>query len=88
MINIDEDIAFVENIKSDLYGIKILKGKYKDVVFCYGEVKIKEDPANDQCKLSFNYQIQKSPKGFKEDKEFDNYLGDVLTKLIQENKQI
>lgn len=87
MINTDEDITFVENIKSDLYGIKILKGKYEGVVFCYGEVKIKEDPANDQCKLSFNYQIQKCPKGFKEDNEFENYLGDVLTKLIQENKQ-
>ena len=88
MINLDKDITFVENIKSDLYGIKILKGKYEGVVFCYGEVKIKEDPANDQCKLTFNYQVQKCPKGFEEDNEFENYLGDVLTKLIQENKQI
>jgi hypothetical protein len=86
MINTDEDITFVENIKSDLYGIKILKGKYEGVVFCYGEVKIKEDSANDQCKLTFNYQIQKSPKGFKEDQKFENYLGDLLTKLISENK--
>lgn len=88
MINTDEDIAFVENIKSDLYGIKILKGKYKGVVFCYGEVKVKEDPANDQCKLTFNYQVQKCPKEFEEDEEFANYLGKVLTQLIHENKQI
>ena len=83
-INLDTDITFVENINSDLYGIKILKGKYEGIVFCYGEVRVKEDPANDQCKLSFNYQVQKRPEGFKEDEEFDSYLGDILTQIISE----
>ena len=85
-INIDKDVTFVENSNSLLYGVKILKGKYKDVVYCYGEVKLKENPEKGECTLSFSYQIQKAPKELEENSEFVNYIGDVLKELIAENK--
>lgn len=77
---------FVENAESDFYGIKVTSGSYKDVVVVYGRVSIKEE--DNQARLSFTYNIQ-DPASFdhkilQESEEFNTFLGDMLTDIIQE----
>tara|TARA_R110000772_G_scaffold217433_1_gene327870 strand:+ start:227 stop:487 length:261 start_codon:yes stop_codon:yes gene_type:complete len=83
-IIIDDDVTLVESSGTDLYGVKVLKGDYKGVIYCYGKVNVKENTEKDECQLTFDYQIRESPEGFKDNGKFRNYIGDVLVKIIQE----
>ena len=56
--------------------------------FIYGTVSIKESPELDIATLSFTYNIN-DPGDFdhdtlKEDEDFNNYLGDLLTHIIEQ----
>ena len=89
----DSDFTMLENASSEFYAIKLLKGKWKDVVFTYGAVSIKEDKENDTATLSFNWQLNDpadiEPEDLKKDEEFNNYLGALLQYIISDslNKQ-
>lgn len=67
--------------------IKLLEGAYKDTVFKYGKVKFKEE--NDQVYLLFAYDVLEStvdkPKNMEKDKNFKNYLGDLLVEIMSSN---
>ena len=43
----EKDYQLVESNDVEFYGVKLLTGKWKDVVYIYGEVKIKESPELD-----------------------------------------
>ena len=61
--------------------IKILKGKFKDVVYQYGKVGFDEQP-DGSVYLKFIYNIVESsaPKEeLESDMEFKNHIGDILT---------
>jgi len=84
----------VEHPGSEFYGIKIQKGKYADVIVTYGAVSVKEDPANDTAKLSFNWNLtdpgEFEPDDLLKNEEFQQYLGDLLQYIITdslENKE-
>ena len=86
---IEDYIQFVENDQSDLYGLKVKKGKYKDVIYTYGKVNISEDPENDQAKLTFDFKLESWPPKFKKKKlekstDFKNFMGDVLSQLLED----
>lgn len=81
--------TMVEHPGSEFYGIKIQKGKYADVIVTYGAVSVKEDPANDTAKLSFNWNLT-DPGDFEPDEllnneEFQHYLGDLLQYIITDS---
>jgi hypothetical protein len=84
-----EDYQLVESNDVEFYGIKLLTGKWKDVVYIYGQVKIKESPELDIATLGFTYNIQEAG-GFEEedlinDIHFRNYIGGVLQNVIEES---
>jgi hypothetical protein len=88
-LNLDEMVQFVEHSDSELYGVKILKGEYKDVIYTYGKVNITEDEEEVQAVLKFDYRIEYVPEGLnKKDLEesynFKNLLGDILKELFEE----
>lgn len=88
-INLDTDITFCERLDSDVTAIKIKTGKYKDVVFTYGKISVNENKELDTCTLKYDYQVQDPiPENVNEDidkdKEFQNYIGDILMTLIDE----
>jgi putative IMPACT (imprinted ancient) family translation regulator len=90
-INLDTDITFCERIDSDQSAIKITSGKYKDVIYTYGQVSVHENKELETCSLKFNYQIQDPlpeniSKDIDKDMEFQNYIGDILMTLIDEKK--
>jgi hypothetical protein len=67
--------------------IKFLDGPYKDTIYKYGKVKIKEE--NDQVYLLFAYDVLESPvmKPAKLEKNdtFKNYIGDLLVEIMSSN---
>ena len=96
MYNITEaDYSFVESDKVEFYGVRLLTGKWKKVVYIYGKVSIKESPELDQATLGFTYSIQEEGD-FEEDDlindiEFKNYIGAILehvmTKSLDKNNE-
>jgi len=69
--------------------IKFLTGPYKDTVFKYGKVKIKEEP--DGAHLLFAYDVLESPvdkpKKLEKNSEFKNYIGDLLVEIMTSNME-
>jgi len=82
-----EDYKFVESNEVEFYGIKLLTGKWKDVLYIYGKVKITEQPELDLATLGFTYNIQESgewePDDLINDPEFKDYLGAVLQHILE-----
>jgi hypothetical protein len=82
----ESDYKFVESSLSDLYGIKLTSGKWKDVIITYGKITIKEDKEAVIATLSFTYHVEDAasfqPDQLEADIEFKNYLGDVLSHII------
>jgi len=69
--------------------IKFLTGPYKDTVFKYGKVKIKEEP--DGAHLLFAYDVIESPvmkpNKLEKDNTFKNYIGDLLVEIMTSNME-
>ena len=84
-----EDYQLVESNDVEFYGVKLLTGKWKNIVYIYGQVKIKESPELDLATLSFTYNIQDSAKYEEEDLindiHFRNYLGGILQNIMEES---
>ena len=83
------DYQLVESNNIEFYGVKLLTGKWKDVVYIYGQVKIKESPELDIATLAFTYDIQESGQ-FEEDEligdiDFRNYIGGILQNIMEES---
>ena len=69
--------------------IKFLTGPYKDTIFKYGKVKIKEEP--DGAHLLFAYDVLESPvdkpKKLEKNSDFKNYIGDLLVEIMTSNME-
>lgn len=90
MSELTEDIDWSYSIPKDegaTVHIRILKGKFKDVVYQYGKVGFDEQP-DGAVYLKFIYNIVDSPypkANLEEDMEFKNHIGDILTTIISQN---
>lgn len=78
------DYEFYDFEDSDLRGIRILRGKYSQVLYYYTSAGITEEGMG--ARLKFGYQIVKSGehdrKALENDEEFVTMLGDILTHII------
>ena len=87
--NLDNIIQFVEKPDSEVYSLKLKVGPYKGVIYSYGQCHISEDEDNDQLKVDFNWKLEECPKNLdkkeiEKSKEFQDYIGNILTTLIEE----
>ena len=84
--NKDYVFIFPEEDKTSTH-IKLLEGPYKDTIFKYGKVSIKEEL--DQVRLLFAYYVLESPvmkpKKMEKDPDFKQYAGDLLVELMGTN---
>ena len=85
------DYTFVENPDHDFYGVRLKKGQWKDVIVIYGKVSIKESVETGLATLSFTYQVEDpasyQPDELESDKDFKNYLGDILGHIINTKEE-
>ena len=82
------DFCFIYPKKEkDITHIKLLSGPYKDTIFKYGKVTIKEEVEN--VRLLFAYYVIESPvmkpKKLEKDPDFKQYAGDLLVELMSTN---
>jgi len=77
---------FAQRDGDDFTCLKLVEGKYKDVIYKYDKVKFapKADDKG-EIPLKFTYDIFLNPnKVDVEDIEFRNYIGDILVELVEE----
>jgi|TARA_B110000914_G_C15350370_1_gene393597 hypothetical protein len=85
----DSHFTTVEHPESDFYAIHLNENSpYNGVRFIYGTVSIKESAELDLATLTFTYNIN-DPGDFdhdtlRNDEKFNNYLGDLLTHIIEQ----
>jgi hypothetical protein len=84
-----KEYVFVEKEDSELYSLKVVQGPYNNVIYTYGSVTIEEDVENDLARLKFNYHIEEAPapysiKELEESIEFRDYIGDILTEILED----
>ena len=80
------DYEFCNVYDTDTTAIKLLTELYKNVIFRFTNVGIKENPEDDSATLRFSYEILSSGE-YKEDKLrgdqfFEQHLGLILNSLI------
>ena len=80
--------TFAQRPGDDYSCIKIVEGKYKDVIYKYGKVQFaKEENADGKLPLQFEWTLLKKPEelDLDIDKEaFLVYIGDILIELLDE----
>tara|TARA_Y100000296_G_scaffold84922_1_gene119567 strand:+ start:323 stop:643 length:321 start_codon:yes stop_codon:yes gene_type:complete len=81
--------TFAQKEGTDYSSIKIIEGKYKDVIYHYGRVAFapeSEKKSDGTLPMKFDYTIDKNPKDLDllENQEFINYIGDILIELLEE----
>lgn len=78
------DYSFVEIEDSEVTALKLLRGKYKDVVYCYGTASVNEEGVG--AKLKFDYIVidagEFTVEQLTEDEEFHTMIGDILVEMI------
>jgi hypothetical protein len=80
------DFQFSNVYNTDTTAIQLLTEAYKDVIFRFTNVGVRENSENDTATLRFSYEIL-SPGKFKEellrkDEYFERHLGLILNTLI------
>ena len=84
-----ETFSYCESAQSDLYAIKLKKGRYKGVIFTFGKVHLNEDKENNNLSVNFQYKIEDSGKRYTEDEltanpKFKEYLSYILRFILEE----
>lgn len=73
---------------NEFTGIRIIKGKYRNVIYQYDKIALKEESI-DMPILSFHYTIHESGKHSQEDlrndARFHNLIGDIAVSLLTSN---
>lgn len=85
------DYIFVEKESSELYSVKILKGRWKSIIYTYGKVSIIENLDEGTATLKFDYRIEDAgEKNKKEDLiesvKFKQFIGDILTTILSNSE--
>jgi hypothetical protein len=78
------DYRFVNFVNSDITGIQILVDEYKDIVYHYNQVAVKEQ--GEFATLEFNYTLvpidDKDLSYLESDEKFKTLLGDILSSIL------
>ena len=77
---------FLEDGTSDITQtcpIKILEGKYQDIVYRYGKISLEQVDSGD-LKINMEVQVIKSPDGFdQQEKDFTKTVGDIFVNIVE-----
>ena len=84
---------YVEKVDSDFTSIRILEDPYKNVIFTFGKVSVKEpEVEGENAKLSFDFVVNEIPpilKMSKDDLEneedFKQFIGDILVGILEDS---
>ena len=79
--------VYVQKDDDDKTCIKITDGKFKDVIYHYGNVAFAKKEAEDgTLPMRFDYTVIRNSKNLDilDNQEFIDYIGDILIKVMEE----
>ena len=77
--------VFAQRQQDDFTCIKLTEGKYKNIIYKYGNVGFKPKEDSEEMSVIFDYNVLRNPSGIDYDnEEFTNYIGDILIDLVEE----
>ncbi len=84
-----DDFRLMENPAVEYYGIQILHGKYKDVIFTFGEVRLTEQENKCGAQVNFDFRVEQGNKKYtveelKKEIHFKNYISEILSIILEE----
>ena len=65
-----------------IYGVELQENPYCGIIISYGKVDFKENEASDHLEIKFDYEILRHNDEIYNQKEFENYIGDLLQEMI------
>lgn len=81
---LNKDYEFHNLVDSDLTGIRLLTGEYREVIYLYGRVGIEEKGVI--ASLQFDYSVihpgNHTIESLQSDEEFVTIIGDILRELL------
>jgi hypothetical protein len=85
----EDTFKFVERASSDLYSIKILKGRFKGIIFTFGKVSLNENKEDDQLGVDFQYAVEEGNRRYpkeilNENLKFKAFLSKILIYILNE----
>ena len=83
-----DTFGFVERAENELYSVRIKKGRFKGVIFTYGEVKLNEDKNNDQLSVNFDFIVNEGNRRYPSENlqnnlKFKDFLGKILIYILE-----
>ena len=83
-----DDYKFVERPEDVMYTVELTTGEYKGTKYQYGKVSAKVEEINDDedgiASLSFMWNLIEGDDALQESPDFQNYIGDVLSHILQD----
>ncbi len=81
-----KNYVFVQRDGDDFTSLKITEGKYKDIIFNFGNVGFaKEENERGELPMHFDYNVVSNPSNLNIDnQDFIDYIGDILHELLVE----
>jgi len=84
-----ETFSFVEKGLSEVYSIKIRKGRYKNVIFTFGKVTFNENKENDSLNIDFQFVVEEGNTRYtkddlKESTKFKDFIAEILIYTLEE----
>ena len=84
----EDDFQLVENNEVDLYGIKILTGVFKHVIFTFGAVRLDENKEINEVKVKFDFKVEDPTYKYtieelNESERFKNYISQILSIVLE-----
>ena len=78
--------AFAQKEGDDFSCVKLLSGKYEEVIFKYDKVAFEPKPLDTgEVPLRFTYDIMLNPKNVDVlSTDFKNYIGDILVEIVEQ----
>ena len=65
------------------YAIQIKSGRFKKVMYHYGQVSFDENKEIDKLRVKFEYTILKKPDKMQDDDNLREYMGKILMDIIK-----
>lgn len=78
-----------KNSDNGLAVIQITEGEFKNVEFAFGKISFGEDTAEDNCKVTFDFEVIAPPKGktcqeAESMLELQDTIGKILINILEE----
>lgn len=78
-----------KNSDNGLAVIQITEGEFRDVEFAFGKISFGEDDEEDNCKVTFNFEVITPPKDMSVQEaenvlELQDTIGKILINILEE----